>query len=115
MASVLLHLINADDDDYRALPDWARDSYWWVKLPGTDHALYIPKPFEIGALASVAERGTELMTAGDDYRAKDFAHTLLSILSQQLSMNPIPQAVRPAMEAASWLIPSIRSPSPAMT
>lgn len=100
MASVLLHLLNADDEDYRALPDWVRDSYWWVRLPGTEYALYIPKPFEVGALASVAERSTELMTAGDDYQAKDFAQTLLSILSQQLAMNPIPQAVRPGMEAA---------------
>ena len=103
MASVLLHLANKDDEDYRALPDWVRDTYWWVKVPGTGKALYIPKPFEIGALGSVAERGTELMTAGSDYDARDFARTLGSILSDQLAMNPIPQAVRPAMEAAfNW-------------
>lgn len=103
MASVLLHLLNQDDEDYRALPDWVRDTYWWIRVPGTDHALYIPKPFELGALGSVAERGTELALAGDDYQLADFAGTLRSILSSQLSMNPIPQAVRPAMEAAfNW-------------
>lgn len=99
LASVLLHLMNSDDDEYRALPDWVRDTYWWVRLPGTDHALYIPKPFEIGALGSVAERATELMTAGDDYQARDFAQTLRGIAGHQLAMNPVPQAVKPFMEA----------------
>lgn len=103
MASVLLHLLNQDDGDYRALPDWVRDTYWWIRVPGTSHALYIPKPFELGALGSIAERGTELALAGDDYQLADFAGTLRSILSDQLSMNPIPQAVRPAMEASfNW-------------
>lgn len=103
MASVLLHLLNEDDDEYRALPDWVRDTYWWVRLPGTEHAFYIPKPFEVGALGSVVERATELMTGGDDYRARDFASTLAGILGDQLAMNPVPQAVKPAMEAAfNW-------------
>jgi len=103
MASVLLHLLNQDDKDYRALPDWVRDTYWWIRVPGTAHALYIPKPFELGALGSIAERGAELALAGDDYQLADFTGTLRSILSDQLSMNPIPQAVRPAMEASfNW-------------
>lgn len=103
MASALLYLANRDDEEFRALPDWVRDTYWWVRLPGTDHAVFIPKPFEIGALGSVVERGTELATAGDDYQAKDFAGTLLSILSQQLSMNPVPQMFKPVTEAAfNW-------------
>lgn len=100
LASVALHLANADDEDYRALPDWVRDTYWWVRIPGTGHALYIPKPFELGALGSVVERGTELMTGGDDYQARDFARTLLGIAESQLALNPTPQAVKPAIEAA---------------
>ncbi len=100
MSSVLLHLLNSDDEEYQALPDWVRDTYWWVKLPGTKQAIFIPKPFEIGALGSVAERATELMTGGDDYTARDFGSTLLSILNDQLAMNPVPQAFRPLMEAA---------------
>lgn len=100
MASVLLHLLNEDDEEYQVLPDWVRDTYWWVRLPGTEQAMFIPKPFEIGALGSIAERGTELMTGGDDYTARDFGGTLLSILNDQLAMNPVPQAFRPLMEAA---------------
>ncbi len=103
MASALLYLANKDDDEFKALPDWVRDTYWWVRLPGTDHAMFLPKPFEIGALGSVVERGTELMLAGNDYSARDFGQTLLNILSGQLSMNPVPQIFRPLMEASfNW-------------
>lgn len=100
MVSVLLHLLNKDDDEYKGLPDFVRNNYWWVRLPGSDHALYIPKPFEVGVLGSVAERMTELATAGNDYRAGDFASTVGALLMDQLSMNPVPQAFKPAMEAA---------------
>lgn len=98
MASALLYLLNADDDDYKALPDYVRDTYWPIKLGGK--WLYLPKPFEIGAMGTVVERMTELAVAGDDYQAKDFRNTLVSVLSSQLAMNPIPQIVRPVTEAA---------------
>lgn len=100
LASALLYLSMKDDDDYKALPDWARNTYWVVKLPGTDKMIYIPKPFEIGALGTVVERGTELAFGGDDYRLGDFGRTVAGVLGDQLAMNPIPQALKPAMEAA---------------
>jgi hypothetical protein len=98
IASALNYLLQKDDKDYKALPDWARDTYWCVKLGGK--MLYIPKPFEIGAMGSIVERMTELAVSGGDYQTKDFARTLAAIMSDQLSMNPVPQALRPAMEAA---------------
>lgn len=100
MASALLYLGMKDDDDYKQLPDWARNSFWITKLPGTDQFVYIPKPFEIGALGSVVERGTELAFGGDDFRLADFGKTVGAILTEQLAMNPVPQIVKPAMEAA---------------
>jgi|GEM_PF-1371066 len=100
MASALLYLGMKDDDDYKQLPDWARNSFWITKLPGTNQFVYIPKPFEIGALGSVVERGTELAFGGDDFGLRDFGRTVGAILTEQLSMNPVPQMVKPAMEAA---------------
>lgn len=100
MASALLYLGMKDDDDYQQLPDWARNTFWITKLPGTNQFVYIPKPFEIGALGSVVERGTELAFGGDDFRLRDFGRTVGAILTEQLSMNPVPQLVKPAMEAA---------------
>ena len=59
----------------------------------------IPRPFEIGAVASVAERGIE--TAFLDNEAKKwqrFGHSLLKIASDQLAMNPIPQIIKPMVD-----------------
>lgn len=103
MASVLLYLFNRDDDEYKQLPDWVRDTYWWMKIPGTEKALYIPKPFEVGVIGSVAERAMELAMSGNDYQARDFARTVGGLMMDQLSMNPMPQAFKPALEAAfNW-------------
>lgn len=97
MASALLYLLNADDDDYKKLPDYVRDTYWPIKIGGK--WLYIPKPFEVGAMATIVERGTELALSGGDYKARDFATTLMAIMSETLAMNPVPQIARPATEA----------------
>lgn len=97
IASAALYLMQAGDDEYDALPDYVRDTYWPVKLG--DKWLYIPKPFEVGVLGTVIERFTELMFAGDDYKAGDFANTLTSLLINNLSMNPVPQVILPAAEA----------------
>lgn len=97
MASALLYMLQGDDDEYQALPDYVRDTYWPVKLGGT--WVYIPKPFELGSLGTVVERGAELMMAGDDYQAKDFRDSMVSILTNTLAMNPVPQIIKPVGEA----------------
>lgn len=100
LASSLLYLAGRDDDEYKELPDWVRNTYWVTRMPGTGKFVYIPKPFEVGALGTIVERMTELAVAGDDYRAKDFGKTVLHVMSDQLAMNPIPQLFKPAMGAA---------------
>jgi hypothetical protein len=97
MASALLYLLQGDDDEYKALPDYVRDTYWPVRLGGM--WAYIPKPFEVGALGTVVERFTELMMAGDDYQARDFRDTMVGVLANTLAMNPVPQIVKPIGEA----------------
>ena len=97
VASALLYLLQADDDDYTKLPDHVRDTYWAIKMGGT--WFYVPKPFEVGVLATVIERGTELAVAGNDYKAEDFKRTLTGLLINNLSLNPVPQVILPLGEA----------------
>lgn len=97
MVSAMLFLMNQDDEEYQSLPDYVRDGYWPIKLGGK--WFYVPKPFEVGALATVVERGTEMATAGTDYQAKDFATTVGSVLVNQLAMHPVPQLFKPIGEA----------------
>jgi hypothetical protein len=59
LASIGLLLAYGDDDDWKKREDWDRDNYWWFKVGGI--AFRIPKPFEIGAVGTLAERSLEYM------------------------------------------------------
>nr|MBP8277532.1 hypothetical protein [Propionivibrio sp.] len=54
LSSVGLYLLNRDDPRYADLPDWDRDANWHFFV-GDQHFRY-PKIWEIGAVASAAER-----------------------------------------------------------
>jgi hypothetical protein len=95
LASVALLLAYKDDDDWKQREDWDRETYWWFKIG--NKAFRIPKPFEIGAIGTLAERGVELM-ATNDLTGKQFAQRMGSVVGQQLSMNPVPQLFMPMIE-----------------
>jgi N12 class adenine-specific DNA methylase/predicted RNA methylase len=93
--SVALMAAYSDDDDWKKREDWDRDNYWWFKLGGV--AFRIPKPFEIGAIATLAERGAELMT-NDEMNSRRFMGRVGALLADNLSMNPIPQLAKPLID-----------------
>ena len=95
LASIALLLAYRDDDDWKKREDWDRETFWWFKIG--DKAFRIPKPFEIGAIATIAERGIEAMIS-DEMTGKEFANRVYRIVSQQLSMNPVPQMAMPLIE-----------------
>lgn len=95
MASLALLAAYGDDDDWKQREDWDRDNYWWFKIGG--EAFRIPKPFEIGAIATLAERSAELvfdkeMTGGR------FVSLTLGLAGNQLAMNPTPQVFKPIID-----------------
>jgi hypothetical protein len=95
IASIALMLAYKDDDDWKAREEWDRDNFWWFKIGGI--AYRIPKPFEIGAIGTVAERGIELF-ASDEMNGTRFKNRMLDLVSQNLSMNPIPQIFKPILD-----------------
>jgi hypothetical protein len=95
MASVALAAMYKDDPDWKQREDWDRDNYWWFKIGGT--AFRIPKPFEVGATGTIAERTWELMT-DKEMTASRFGGQVADILGQQFSLNPTPQIVKPLMD-----------------
>lgn len=93
--SVMLYLRNKDDEDYRKLEDWQRDTYWVIKIG--DNMFFIPKPFEVGSIATMGERLMEQFvdpTVGGEKLASRAGHMLMDTFS----MNPIPQAFKPVVE-----------------
>lgn len=85
----------ADDDDWKKREEWDRNNYWWFKLGGV--AFRIPKPFEVGAIGTLAERSFELATS-DEMTGTRFRKQMLDILGDQLSFNPLPQLVKPILD-----------------
>jgi hypothetical protein len=99
-ATAMLALANAGEDWYERLPDWDKDTFWHVKVGGVH--LRIPKPFELGVLfATLPERIARGVLGYDS--AKKTISRVYSNVRDQLSINPMPQAIRPATEAwANW-------------
>jgi hypothetical protein len=84
-----------DDEDFKRREDWDRDNFWWFKIGDT--AYRIPKPFEIGALGTIAERTYEQIS-DENVEGKVFADRLNHILMDTFSLNPTPQMVKPLID-----------------
>ncbi len=96
LASVGLYLLNREDPRYQDLPDWDRDANWHFFI-GDQHFRY-PKIWEIGAVASTAERTVErLMESDPAGLGKDFAR----IIGNTFSLNYMPQILAPLYEQST--------------
>ncbi|MWV17577.1 hypothetical protein F3I16_16160 [Pseudomonas sp. L-22-4S-12] len=98
MASMLLYLSNHDDEEYRKLEDWQKDSYWFFRIG--DQAFFIPKPFEVGAVSTLAERLAE-QAIDDKASGKLFRDRLWAMVTQTFAFSPVPQAFQPALDVYS--------------
>jgi hypothetical protein len=97
MASMALYMAFKDDEDYQKRDEWDRDNFWWFKVPGIDYAFRVPKPFEIGAIGTLAERTLEqIVDSGSE--GKQFEDSIKRMLADTFAMNPIPQAVKPLID-----------------
>jgi len=98
--STVLYLINKDIEEYNDLPDWEKDTYWHFFIPkkgGGYHHFRYPKIWEIGAVASIAERAAANVIKGSP---KEFADDFQRIALSQFKLEFIPQAIRPLYEQA---------------
>lgn len=97
VASLALAWANEGNDEYNELPDWDKDNYWHFWIRGEHFRL--PKPFELGvAFATVPERIMRYIRGQDTGKkaATRIAHDIID----QLAFDPVPQAIRPALNVA---------------
>lgn len=96
LATLALYAAFQDDEDFQARDDWDRDNFWWFKLPGMDAALRIPKPFEIGAIATLAERTAEqIFDQGAE--GKQFKDSVQRMVVDTFAFN-LPQFIKPVVD-----------------
>ncbi len=111
LMSMGLYAINRDNELYDQLEDWDKDTHWhiFIPKPGADertpleeryyHFRY-PKIWEVGAVASVAERTMEQIMNGEDASGKKLAQDMTRIIAQLFKLDVLPQAVKPIAEQA---------------
>ena len=97
LASLALYFAFKDDEEFKKREDWDRDNFWWFKLPGMEHAIRIPKPFEIGAIGTMAERVAEQIV-DNKAEGKVFGHSLARMMGDTFAMNPMPQMFKPLVD-----------------
>lgn len=95
LATIALYLHNQDDEEYQKLEEWQKDTYWFFRAG--NQAFFIPKPFEVGAIATLAERMTEQFV-DDKATGKLFAQRLGHMMTDTFSFSPVPQMMQPALD-----------------
>ena len=100
LASLALYAGFKDDEEFQKRSDWDRDNFWWIRLPGMEAALRIPKPFEIGALGTIAERTAEQIFDADS-EGKQFTNALSRMVWDTFAMNFTPQVFKPIVDLYS--------------
>ena len=97
-ASAALYAYNRDNPAYQALEDWDKDTHWHLfvpKLDGGQHHFRLPKIWEVGAIASSAERTLEGVLEGQPAEAANHVRRAFVDL---FKMEWVPQAVEPLYE-----------------
>jgi len=96
LASLALYFAFKDDDEFKKRDEWDRDNFWWFKLPGMDYALRVPKPFEIGAFGTIAERVAEQIF-DEGAEGKQFQQSMGRMVTDTFAVN-LPQFVKPLVD-----------------
>jgi hypothetical protein len=98
LASILYELGMDDDEDYKNLPDFVKETFWPVRIPGDKERWFLlPKPFEVGAIASIGQRMTQ-MFIDESVSPAFFANRVFNILRDQLAFDWRFQAFKPILE-----------------
>ncbi len=96
LASIALYLANEDDEEFQKLEEWQKDTYWFFRV-SENHAIFIPKPFEVGAIATLAERLTE-QAVSDTATGDLFKERLTHMLTDTFAFSPVPQIAQPTLD-----------------
>lgn len=98
LAGLALWFMYRDDERYKELEDWDKDTYFhfWI---GDNH-FRLPKPFEVGAIFNtIPERIFEYMYSNENDAGKHLFKRFGFMLAETFNANPVPQAFKPMLES----------------
>lgn len=94
--TVILWLINDDDERYQALTPDQKARFWWVFIPGVDEPVKIPRPYDIGHIfATIPEVALDYVKERD---GKEAAETLAWTFANTLGVGDYPGILQPFIE-----------------
>jgi hypothetical protein len=93
--SVAYWFMVSDDEEYKKQEQETRDNNWLIPSLG----MRIPIPFEVGVLFKTIPERIAAYTFGDD-TGQDLRDSLARSAVSTFAFNPVPQTVKPVLEAA---------------
>lgn len=99
LLSAWLYWQNKDNPRYDELEDWDKDSYWhfFVPVDGKEEHFRYPKIWEVGAMASLAERTVAKLNDTEP----EYGKSVGRILKNLFHLNTMPQVAAPLYEQAT--------------
>ena len=98
LVSLFEYFMWGDDEDWNARPDWDRDSYFQVKIPGTDTIFKIPKPHEFAMVGNLAVRGIMMAKMADPVHGELLASAIRTAVFREFDTTPLPHFIKPFIE-----------------
>ena len=85
--TLILYLVNKDDEDYKAIPDYEKRTNWHIKV-GDGKFVKIPRPYDVGFVyATMPELFAKYV---EDDKGKEFADGMLWTLTQMYGIDGTP-------------------------
>lgn len=97
--SIALEALNSEDEEYRELPDYKKDSNLLIPIGGGQYFAW-PQPFEFGVLFSTIPRHIYHHWNGDGDLRKT-VNLFTTQFASTFGLNPLPQLLQPAYEVYS--------------
>jgi len=73
------HFANDEQKDtIKNAPNWQKNTFWLVAVPGTDMVARIPKPFDFAVVANVVERSLEFFDDNDKEAFDNFGKGVIT-------------------------------------
>lgn len=85
--TLILYLVNKDDEDYKAIPDYEKRTNWHIKV-GDGQFVKIPRPYDVGFVyATMPELFAKYV---EDDKGKEFADGMIWTLTQMYGIDGTP-------------------------
>ncbi|WP_272975689.1 LPD38 domain-containing protein, partial [Alcanivorax jadensis] len=96
MMSVILWLLNQDDERYQQLTPDQKARFWWIFIPGADTPFKIPRPYDLGHIfATLPEVGLDYVKNRD---GKEASEHLAWALVNTIGIGDYPGILQPWIE-----------------